>query len=185
MSNNLNTTEADIMSSAAALYQIPRAALHEMLEEGNLEAFEKYLCQVEEGIFDGGPFSARKIGENLQLVASSEKMATMQKENIDVLRNSPFRDTVAEAFSKLGMQHLADEVETGQSSRPKAVLLSEKKSGYREFLGEMSGTITAIKDRLVEMQGKTSANDRITLLLERCEKCANEIDKICRMMDAL
>jgi len=179
---NGGATESDILYSSAALYAIPRDEVRGMFEEGNLDKFEEYLCQVEATIFGSGPFSARKIEENLQLLLSSETLAASQKKNIDMLRNSPFRDAVADAFKKLGMSHIADEVETGQRSRPETVSLSEKKSGYEEVFDGMSEIITAVKDRLKTMQGKTSENDRIVSLLERYEKCEDEIHKIRSIM---
>jgi len=175
--------KADIVYSSAALYQIPRDELHKMLEEGNLEVFEKYIRHVEEGIF-GGPFSAEKVKENLQLIIFSENLQTTQKGGIEVLHNSPFRDTVMNVFKELGMQDLANQIETGQQQpRPNAMSVSEKKNGYQEVFDGMSETIAAIKDRLKAMLGKPSGvnrprNDLIVSLLERCEKCEAEIRRI-------
>jgi len=169
--------KADIVYSSAALYQIPRDELHEMLEEGNLEAFEKYIRQVEEGIF-GGPFSAEKVEENLQLIIFSEKLQTTQQRNIEALHDSPFRDTVMNVFKELGMQSLADNIETGQQPRPDAMSLAEKKDDYQEVFDGMSETIAAIKDRLKTMLGKLPQNNQIVSLLERCAKCETEIHRI-------
>jgi len=173
--------KADIVYSSAALYQIPRDELHEMLEEGNLDVFEKYIRQVEEGIF-GGPFSAEKVEENLQLIIFSEKLQTTQQRNIEALHSSPFRDAVMGVFKELGMQALADKIETGQQSRPNVMSLSKKKKDYQEVFDGMSETIAAIKDRLKTMLRKTSQNNQIVLLLERCEKCETEIRRISGIM---
>lgn len=100
-----------------------------------------------------------------------------------MLRNSPFRDAVADVFNKLGIHYIAGEIETGQPSRPDTVSLSEKKSGYQEVFDEMSGAIAAIKDRLGVMQGKTSENRRVVFLLERYERCESEIKRICGIME--
>ena len=178
---NGGANDADMVYSSAALYQISRDELHEILEEGNLDAFEKYIRQVEESIFDG-PFSAEKVEENLRLIILSEKLETTQKGNIDALHNSPFRDAVMDVFKELGMQDLANKIETGQQPRSNAMSLSAKKNDYQEVFDGMSETIAAIKSRLKEMLGKIAKDNRITALLERCEKCETEICKISGVM---
>ena len=167
-----------MMNSAISLYKIPREMLNEMLAEDNLDVFEEYIRLVEEGIFDG-PFTAQKIEDNLRLVVFSEELNTMQSTNMEILHNNPFREAVVGVFKELGMQNLADKIETGQQSRPEAVSLSEKKTFYNEVFDEMGATITAIKERLKTMQGKTPRNNHIISLLERYEKCDEEIRKIC------
>jgi hypothetical protein len=168
------SNHTDILYSTATLYQIPRDTLHEMLAEGNLDTFERYIRQVEEGIF-ADAFSADKIEENLQLVVFSEKLDTSQKQNIEVLHNHPDRETFVAIYRAAGMHELADKIETGQQSRPHTVSLSEKKTFYQEVFDDMNETLTAIKDHLTTMRSNDS---RIAALLERIEKCENEIRKI-------
>jgi len=168
----------DTFYSAVSLYKIPRAEMWEMLEEGNLDVFEKYICQVEEGIFEG-PFTASEIEQKLQLVLFSADLNAMQRQNTDFLRNAPWQEAIVGFFNGLGMQHLANEIETGQQSRTDGVSLSEKKDFYQDVLGDMTEVITQVKDRLNVMQRKAPNNNRIAMLLERYEKCEEEIDRIC------
>jgi len=174
---NQTVWNADITSSNACVYKIPREELREFLEEENLELFEELISHLEEMIFVG-PFTVRLVEHNLQLVVASENLTAMQEASNDVLRNSPFRDLAIRIFSDLGMQHLADEIETGQLSHPKDISLSEKKDYYREIFDDMSETLTRMKSRLEKMQGKAPSNPRFVSLLERSEKCAEAIDKI-------
>ena len=168
---------ADISSSSASVYNIPQKELREFFEEENLGQFEKLVFHLENMIFVG-PFTARLIEQNLQLVVASENLTAMQEASNDVVRNSPFRDAFINVFRNVGMQHLADEIETGQSSRPKDISLSEKKNHYQGIFNNMSKTITQAKNRLEIMQRKMPNNTRVVLLLEKCEKCAEEIDRI-------
>ena len=164
--------------SAISLYKIPRDEMREMLAEGNLDAFEKYILQIEESIFNG-LFTAGAIEQNLQLVLCSENLNAMQRQNTEVLRNAPWQEAITGFFNGLGMQHLANEIKTGQQPRPDTVSLSEKKNFYQEVLGDMSEVITQVKNRLLAMQRKTPKDNRVVLLLGRYEKCETEIDRIC------
>jgi len=151
--------------------------LREAVANGVLDHFEDYVRQVEEVIFDG-IFSANEIEKKLQLVVFSENLNTMQSENIEVLHNNPFRDTIVDVFNKVGMQNLADKIATGQQSSKKPVFLAEKKSYYLAVFDEMSETITSLKGYLKEMQRVVSGDNRITSLLERFEKCEQEVCNI-------
>jgi hypothetical protein len=164
----------DLLYSTAALYRIPRDTLREMLAEGDLNSFERYICQVEEGIF-AGAFSADKVEEFLRLVVFSENLSTKQTQNIEALHNHPMRETFVSIFKNAGFQALAVKIETGEQSRPNAVSLSEKKNFYQEVFDDMGETLTAIKDNLTTMR---SSDSRIATLLERIEKCENEIHRI-------
>jgi len=111
----------------------------------------------------------------LQLVLFSEKLNTVQGENIEVLHNNPFRDTIVDVFNKVGMQNLANKIATGQQPSENAILLAEKRNYYLAVFDEMSGTITALKNYLKEMQRAVSEVERISSLLERYEKCEQEL----------
>jgi hypothetical protein len=76
------------------------------------------------------------------------------------------------------MQGLADKVATGQPSPSNAAALTEKKNYYQGVFDEMSGGITTVKKYLKEMKRAMPRNNRIVLLLERYEKCEQEIGKI-------
>jgi len=158
-----------------------KRVLREAKAKGVLEHFENYVRQVEESIFDG-VFSANEIEKKLQLVVFSEKLNTMQGENIEVLHNNPFRDTIVDVFNKVGMQNLANKIATWQQSPENAVLLAEKRNYYLAIFDEMSGTITALKNYLKEMQGVIPGDERILSLLERYEKCEQ---KICNVHDVV
>jgi len=90
------------------------------------------------------------------------------------------------------MQNLANKIATGQQSSENAVLLAEKRNYYLAVLDEMSGTITALKGYLKEMQRAISGTERpgderpgdnrIVSLLARFEKCEQEI---CNIHDAV
>jgi hypothetical protein len=154
--------------------------------KGVLEHFGEYVRHIEETIFDG-IFSANAIEKKLQLVVFSESLNTMQSENIEVLHNSPFRDTIIGVFNKVGMQNLANKIATGQQSSENAVLLAEKRNYYLAVFDEMSGTISTLKGYLKEMQraisgAERSGNERIVSLLARFEKCEREI---CNIHDAV
>ena len=177
MNTNGSVKGADTLYSAVSLYKIPRYEMRKMFEEGNMDVFEKYICQVEEGIFEG-PFTASEIEQKLQLVLFSADLNAMQRQNTAVLRNAPWQEAIAGFFNGLGMQHLADEIETGQRSRTDGVSLSEKKDFYQDVLGDMTEVITQVKDRLKAMQRKAPNNNRLAMLLERYEKCEEEIRKI-------
>jgi uncharacterized protein Yka (UPF0111/DUF47 family) len=82
-------------------------------------------------------------------------------------------------FKELGMQNLADRIETGQQPRPNVEALSEKKNHFHEVFGEICEIIAQMKNHLKTMQRKTPENSRIVLLIERYENCEEEIDKIC------
>jgi hypothetical protein len=170
--------QTDLIYSSAALYQIPREELLEMLEEENLDKFEKYLCLVEEGIFDSGPLSARRIEEYLQIFVSAKKLDTMREENLAALQNNPWQQTLVDAYKKFGLQNLADEIETGQLSDSPTTSFSEAKNSCQKKLDDVSETITAIRDRLKQMQRRNPQDHRIASLLERIEQCENEIDRI-------
>jgi predicted site-specific integrase-resolvase len=77
------------------------------------------------------------------------------------------------------MHHLAEQIETGQESRPKTVSLQEKKTFYREVFDDMNEILTAFKNRLETMR---SSDKRIAELLERIEKCEKELCRICDIM---
>ena len=49
---------------------------------------------------------------------------------------------------------------------------------YREVFDDMCETMTAIKNRLKIMHGKMFNDDRVMSLLERYEKCEEEIYRI-------
>jgi len=169
-----STNDTAMLYSSAALYQIPRGTLREMLDECNLDTFERYIRQVEEGIF-AGPFTAARIEENLQLVVFSEDLDISQKQNIEILHNHPMREAIVAAYKQAGMYNLANKIETGQQSRSLVVSLAEKKNFYREVFDNMSETLTAIKDRLKTMR---SMDSRIVSLIEKTERCQNEIYKL-------
>ena len=148
--------------------------LREAKAKGVLDHFENYVRQVEETIFDG-IFSANAIEKKLQLVVFSEKLHTMQGENIEVLHNNPFRDTIVDIFNKVGMPNLANKITTGGQSSENTILFAEKRNYYLAVLDEMSETITTLKNYLKEMQGVTPGDKRIGSILERFEKCEHEL----------
>jgi len=113
-----------------SLYKIPRETLNEMLAEDDLDAFERYIRQVEQNIFVD-PFTADKIERHLQLYAASEKIDELSESMNEAFRNSPFRDTAIAFFNNIGMPHVAVEIETGQPSRSEGLSLAEKKNYYR------------------------------------------------------
>ena len=110
--NNQTVWNMDTTSSSASVYRIPQEELREFLEEENLGQFEKLVNHLEDMVFVN-PFTARLVEHNLQLIVVSENMTAMQEASNDVLRNSPFRDMAINVFRNVGMQHLADEIETG------------------------------------------------------------------------
>ena len=142
-----------------------------------LDHFENYVRQVEDVIFDG-IFSANEIEKKIQLVLFSEDLNTKQSENVEVLHNSPFRDTIVDAFNKVGMQNLANKIAAGQQSSHNTDFFAEKKNYYLAVFDEMSETITSLRGNLKKMQREVSGNERISSLLERYEKCEQEISTI-------
>ena len=167
--------DTNFLYTATAIRKIPPAELCRMLDEGDPDRFEKCIRQIEDAILDG-PFSVEKIEKSLQTIAFSEKLDAVQKGNIDILHNNPFRDAIVGVFNELGMQDLANTVETDQQSQPDALSLSEKKNYYQEAFDRITGTINALKSRLIKMR-KTPKNHRLASLLERCENCENEISR--------
>ena len=167
--------DTNFLYTDATIFRVFPAEWSRMLEEGNPDRLEKCIRQIEDAILDG-PFSVEKIEENLRRIIFSENLTTIQKGNIDILHNNPFRDAVVGVFNELGMQNLAATIETGQQSLPDALSLSEKKNDYQEAFDRITETITALKSRLMKMR-KTLWSKRIASLLERCENCENEISR--------
>jgi hypothetical protein len=111
---------------------------NEVVTPSDLDQVESVIRLLEEATFGEGPFSAKKVEENLRLIEFSAKLAS----------------------------------QTGRRSN--APSMSEKKSYYNETLDQFGETISPMKTILNGQLGDSRASS----LLQRYEKCEQEISKI-------
>lgn len=139
--------------------------------EKTLDAFEKSIHLLEDDFFNGGSSSAEKIEACLEGIAGPATQLYKHKKYIAELRKAGMHDMASRFTANLPPY---SEIE------PFIESLSDRKSEFNTLLNRTKNEALApIKATLTIMSEESYGNSRILSLLDRCQKCIDEINKIC------